>query len=55
MIVFAARPELAIVDIRMPPSHTSEGLAAARTIREEFPEVAILVLSAHVDVDQPPT
>lgn len=42
------RPELAIVDIRMPPSHTSEGLDAARAIREEFPEIAILVLSAHV-------
>jgi DNA-binding NarL/FixJ family response regulator len=46
------RPELAIVDIRMPPSHTSEGLDAARSIREEFPETAILVLSAHVEVEQ---
>jgi DNA-binding NarL/FixJ family response regulator len=46
------RPELAIVDIRMPPSHTSEGLDAARAIREEFPEIAILVLSAHVQVEQ---
>jgi DNA-binding NarL/FixJ family response regulator len=46
------RPELAIVDIRMPPSHTSEGLDAARVIREEFPEIAILVLSAHVQVEQ---
>jgi DNA-binding NarL/FixJ family response regulator len=45
------RPELAIVDIRMPPSHTTEGLEAARVIREEVPDTAILVLSAHVDVE----
>ena len=45
------RPELAIVDIRMPPSHTTEGLEAARVIREEVPETAILVLSAHVEVE----
>jgi DNA-binding NarL/FixJ family response regulator len=46
------RPDLAIVDIRMPPSHTSEGLDAARLIRQEFPQTAILVLSAHVQVEQ---
>jgi DNA-binding NarL/FixJ family response regulator len=46
------RPELAIIDIRMPPSHTREGLDAARVIREEMPEIAILVLSAHVEVEQ---
>jgi DNA-binding NarL/FixJ family response regulator len=46
------RPELAIVDIRMPPTHTTEGLDAARVIREEVPETAILVLSAHVQVEQ---
>jgi serine/threonine-protein kinase PknK len=46
------QPELAIVDIRMPPSHTSEGLDAARAIREEFPQIAILVLSAHIQVEQ---
>ncbi|HET6944356.1 MAG TPA: response regulator transcription factor [Gaiellaceae bacterium] len=46
------QPELAIVDIRMPPSHTSEGLDAARLIREEFPQIAIVVLSAHVQVEQ---
>ena len=45
------RPDLALVDIRMPPTNTTEGLEAARTIREEFPEIAILVLSAHVDVE----
>jgi serine/threonine-protein kinase PknK len=45
------QPELTIVDIRMPPSHTTEGLEAARVIREEAPETAILVLSAHVEVE----
>ena len=45
------RPELAIVDIRMPPTHTTEGLDAARAIREELPETAIVVLSAHVEVE----
>ncbi|MER6944476.1 response regulator transcription factor [Nonomuraea sp. NPDC000554] len=46
------RPDLAIVDIRMPPTHTTEGLDAARVIREEFPQLGILLLSAHVEVDQ---
>jgi serine/threonine-protein kinase PknK len=46
------RPELAVVDIRMPPTHTTEGLDAACVIREEFPDVAVLVLSAHVEVEQ---
>jgi serine/threonine-protein kinase PknK len=45
------RPELAIVDIRMPPGHAIEGLEAARVIRSELPETAILVLSAHVEVE----
>jgi serine/threonine-protein kinase PknK len=44
-------PELVLVDIRMPPTNTTEGLDAARTIREEFPEIGILVLSAHVEVE----
>jgi DNA-binding NarL/FixJ family response regulator len=51
-LVREQRPDLAIVDIRMPPSHTTEGLEAARVIREELPETAILVLSAHVEVEQ---
>jgi serine/threonine-protein kinase PknK len=51
-IVREHRPELAIIDIRMPPSHTNEGLQAARVIREEVPETAIVVLSAHVEVEQ---
>jgi serine/threonine-protein kinase PknK len=46
------KPDLAIVDVRMPPSHSTEGIDAARQIREEFPDVAVLVLSAHVDVEQ---
>jgi DNA-binding NarL/FixJ family response regulator len=50
-IVREQRPELAIVDVRMPPSHTTEGLEAARAIREAVPETAILVLSAYVDVE----
>jgi DNA-binding NarL/FixJ family response regulator len=45
-------PELAIVDIRMPPAHATEGLDAARVIRDEFPDIAILVLSAHAEIDQ---
>jgi serine/threonine-protein kinase PknK len=45
------KPDLAIVDIRMPPTHTTEGLEAARTIRAELPDVAILVLSAYVDIN----
>jgi len=43
-------PELVVVDIRMPPSHSTEGLNAAQEIRTEFPEIGILVLSAHVEV-----
>jgi DNA-binding NarL/FixJ family response regulator len=45
------KPQLVLVDIRMPPTHTTEGLDAARVIREELPDTAILVLSAHVDVE----
>jgi serine/threonine-protein kinase PknK len=40
-----------VVDIRMPPTHSTEGLEAARAIREEFPEIGILVLSAHAEVE----
>src|SRR5215467_13122899 len=46
------RPDLAIIDIRMPPGYLSEGLDAAREIREQFPATGILVLSAHAEVDQ---
>jgi DNA-binding NarL/FixJ family response regulator len=44
-------PELVVVDIRMPPTHTREGLEAAHSIREEWPDIGILVLSAHVEVE----
>jgi DNA-binding NarL/FixJ family response regulator len=44
-------PDLVVVDIRMPPTHTTEGLDAAREIRAAFPDVAILVLSAHAEVE----
>jgi DNA-binding NarL/FixJ family response regulator len=50
-LVDEQRPDLAIVDIRMPPTHTTEGLDAARQIREHSPETAILVLSAHAEVE----
>jgi DNA-binding NarL/FixJ family response regulator len=49
-LVRERRPDLAVVDIRMPPAHRTEGLDAARMIREEFPDTAILILSAHVEV-----
>ena len=42
-------PDVAIVDIRMPPTHTDEGLVAARQIREEHPDVGVLVLSQYVE------
>jgi DNA-binding NarL/FixJ family response regulator len=51
-LVRSARPDLAIVDIRMPPAHATEGLDAARVIRQELPDTGIIVLSAHVEVDQ---
>jgi DNA-binding NarL/FixJ family response regulator len=44
------RPDVAIVDIRMPPDYATEGLRAAQAMREEMPEIAILVLSAYVAV-----
>ena len=46
--VASHRPDVAIVDIRMPPTHTDEGLQAAKVIRERWPDVGILVLSQHV-------
>ena len=49
--VRVCKPQLAVVDIRMPPDHSTEGLDAARIIRAEFPDTAILVLSAHVEVE----
>ena len=43
------RPDVAIVDIRMPPTHTDEGLVAAQAIRAEHPETAVLILSEYVE------
>ncbi len=48
--VRAHKPDVAIVDVRMPPTHTDEGLRAAREIRAELPEVTVLVLSQYVEV-----
>ena len=48
-LVGAHRPDVAIVDIRMPPSHTDEGLVAAQVIRRRRPETGVLVLSQYVD------
>ncbi|WP_433208923.1 response regulator [Nocardia sp. CA-107356] len=44
-------PDLVVIDVRMPPTHTTEGLDAARVIRDELPEIGILVLSAYTDVE----
>ena len=45
------RPDVALVDIRMPPTHTDEGLRAAREIRSRYPGTAVLVLSQHLEPD----
>ena len=47
--VLSYRPDVAIVDIRMPPTHTDEGLRAAKEIREQYPGTAVLVLSQYVE------
>ena len=50
-LVRSRRPELVVVDIRMPPDHATEGLEAAEVIRRERPKTAVLLLSAYVDVE----
>jgi DNA-binding NarL/FixJ family response regulator len=50
-LVQETSPELAIVDIRMPPTQTWEGLEAARAIRADSPQIGILLLSAHVEIE----
>jgi DNA-binding NarL/FixJ family response regulator len=45
----AHKPDVAIIDIRMPPTHTNEGLQAARAIREEMPDTGVVVLSAYIE------
>ena len=47
--VGAHKPDVAIIDVRMPPTHTDEGLRAARRIRAEHPGTAVLVLSQYVE------
>ena len=49
-MVAALRPDVALVDIKMPPTHTDEGLQAAVTIKEEHPDTAVLLLSSYLDV-----
>jgi DNA-binding NarL/FixJ family response regulator len=50
-LVHRLRPELVVVDIRMPPEYATEGLEAARVIQQAYPETAVVVLSAHVEVE----
>ena len=50
-LVRQERPDLAVVDIRMPPEFSTEGLAAAQYIRRHYPQTAVVVLSAHVEVE----
>jgi DNA-binding NarL/FixJ family response regulator len=47
--VTSYKPDVAIVDLRMPPTHTDEGMRAARQIRDRYPEVGVLVLSQYVE------
>jgi DNA-binding NarL/FixJ family response regulator len=51
-VVREHEPDVVIVDIRMPPDQETEGLEAARVIRDEYPDAGILVLSAHVEVEE---
>jgi DNA-binding NarL/FixJ family response regulator len=50
-VVREQKPDLAVIDIRMPPGHSTEGLEAARAIRREHPDIGILLLSAHVELE----
>src|SRR5207248_5544016 len=54
-LVRRLRPDVAVIDVRMPPTHKTEGLDAARMIREEDPDAGILILSAHVEVEHATT
>jgi DNA-binding NarL/FixJ family response regulator len=47
--VAALQPDVAIVDIRMPPTHTDEGLIAARSIRERYPKTSVVLLSQYLE------
>src|ERR1700749_1960780 len=46
------QPDVAVIDIRMPPTHPPEGIRAARQIRDQFPAVGILLLSTHTEIDE---
>jgi DNA-binding NarL/FixJ family response regulator len=48
-LIAQERPDVAVLDVRMPPTHTTEGLEAARQIRAAYPRIAILVLSQYVE------
>src|SRR6186713_2968479 len=48
-LVRTAAPHILVVDVRMPPTHTTEGLEAARAIRREHPDIAILLLSQYIE------
>lgn len=48
-LVERCRPDVAVIDIRMPPTHTDEGLRAAKSIRARWPSIGIVVLSQHVN------
>jgi DNA-binding NarL/FixJ family response regulator len=48
-VVEAEKPDLVIVDVRMPPTFTDEGVRAALVVREQFPDIAVLVLSQYVE------
>jgi len=48
-LVATRSPDAAVIDIRMPPSHSDEGIVAARKIRQEHPDVAVLVLSQYIE------
>jgi DNA-binding NarL/FixJ family response regulator len=49
LLIEQTRPDLAVVDIRLPPGFTDEGITAAATIRSRWPEVAVLVLSTYAE------
>lgn len=51
-LVRAHDPDVVITDIRMPPTHTTEGMDAALALRRDYPRLGVLVLSAHVEVEQ---
>jgi DNA-binding NarL/FixJ family response regulator len=48
-MVAAMKPDVAVVDIKMPPSHTTEGLLAAQRIRDDYPSVGVLLLSQYIE------